>query len=94
VSKSPYKDEDVRAALAFLLDNLTKLHNEYGAGGAWCGVPIPLHEISKRLDIAESIVKNGTTETIALMQDINGDFKRSSDLAVEYYTKQMEKLNG
>jgi hypothetical protein len=88
--KEKFKDEDVRQALAYLMDTLTKLHNEYAAGGAWCGAPIPLYEIAKRLDLTEAILLNGTTEAIELVRDPKGDFQRY-DKALQDYLKERYK---
>ena len=58
-----YEDKNVRSALAFLMLSMTDLHNHYGAAGAWVGLPVPLHEISSRLNTTEEILTNGATAT-------------------------------
>lgn len=88
-----YPEKNIRDSLHFLLNSLTVVHNEYGAGGSWGGVPIPLYEISKRLDVAESILTHGSKETIELMQAPKGDFSRSSKLAQEYFETKLKELD-
>lgn len=73
--KTKQVDEDrVRAALTYLMRSMTDLHNQYGAAGDWIGLPVPLHEISLRLDTTDLILDIGLkAASEKLKEDQNDD---------------------
>ena len=61
MSKVP--DENLRAAMHYLLRALCNVYNDYGAGGAWAGAPVPLHVLHPILETTEALLTTGLDET-------------------------------
>ena len=62
-------EQNVRSALHYLIHSLIDLHNHYGAAGAWRGLPVPLEDIAKRLEVAEGILEDGSERTLAKLKN-------------------------